>query len=96
MPTSVQLPPPPDLSQTLRYFRSRGMFCDVRLRVAASQDAEGAAPETHGAANESSGAEARPDVEMVAHRVVLAAVSPYFADHTTEEIYMPPEMTGKR
>ena len=93
MPTSVQLPPPPDLTQTLRYFRSRGMFCDVRLRVTASKDADDAATKISGAVNESAGAQARAEVEMVAHRVVLAAVSPFFADHTSEDIYMPPEMT---
>ena len=28
----MNLPPPPDIFESLRYFRAHSMFCDVRLR----------------------------------------------------------------
>ena len=75
--SSIELPPPPDISKTLRYFRANGMFCDVRLRLA---------PESASSAS------------FLAHRVVLAAASPFFCDVKKEEIVqeltMPPDMTG--
>ena len=91
MPSSIELPPPPDISRTLRYFRARGMFCDIRLRVTCADDADDAAD----GATPADGVKDKPEVEMMAHRVVLAAASPFFADSTSEEIKMPPEMTGE-
>ena len=78
MPGSIELPPPPDISRTLRYFRSRGLFCDVRLRLTPSDGV-----------GESSA------VEMLAHRVVLAAASPYFADRIEEDLQMPADLSGE-
>ena len=77
MPGSIELPPPPDISRTLRYFRSRGLFCDVRLRCVADGAGESSA------------------VEMLAHRVVLAAASPYFADRIEEDLQMPADLSGE-
>ena len=72
-PSAWDMPDPPSIGRALRNFRMNGLFCDVALHFTVQPWGEGTAT---AAANDSPGGPTPPP--LFAHKVVLAACSPYF------------------
>ena len=69
-PSSWDLPEPPSIGKALRNFRINGLFCDVALHFTSN---------CWGEAGLADALAARPPPPpLFAHKVVLAACSPYF------------------
>ena len=69
-PSSWDLPEPPSIGKALRNFRINGLFCDVALHFTSNSWGEAGLADALAARP--------PPPPLFAHKVVLAACSPYF------------------